>query len=99
MQAAGRRPGSRGGRDGAGPGRRLARRAAAGGACILRCARRRQRLCCIASPTHFHPAHPRQCRLYELNNGKRITVRGASKLLANTMFSYRGMGLSMVSAP
>ncbi|KFM24035.1 Proteasome subunit beta type-5-B [Auxenochlorella protothecoides] len=35
------------------------------------------------------------CRLYELNNGKRITVRGASKLLANTMFSYRGMGLSM----
>ena len=40
----------------------------------------------------------RQCRLYELANGKRITVRGASKLLANTMFSYRGMGLSMVSA-
>lgn len=39
----------------------------------------------------------RQCRLYELNNGKRITVRAASKLLANTMFSYRGMGLSMVS--
>lgn len=38
----------------------------------------------------------RQCRLYELSNGKRITVRGASKLLANTMFSYRGMGLSMV---
>lgn len=37
----------------------------------------------------------RQCRLYELSNGKRITVRGASKLLANTMFSYRGMGLSM----
>jgi 20S proteasome subunit beta 5 len=38
----------------------------------------------------------RQCRLYELQNGKRITVRAASKLLANTMFSYRGMGLSMV---
>ena len=38
----------------------------------------------------------RQCRLYELAHGKRITVRGASKLLANTMFSYRGMGLSMV---
>lgn len=37
----------------------------------------------------------RQCRLYELNNGKRITVRAASKLLANTVFSYRGMGLSM----
>jgi hypothetical protein len=39
-----------------------------------------------------------QCRLYELNNGKRITVRAASKLLSNTMFSYRGMGLSMVSS-
>jgi hypothetical protein len=38
-----------------------------------------------------------QCRLYELNNGKRITVRAASKLLANTTFSYKGMGLSMVS--
>ena len=38
-----------------------------------------------------------QCRLYELNNGHRITVRAASKLLANTMFSYKGMGLSMVS--
>ena len=40
-----------------------------------------------------------QCRLYELNNGKRITVRGASKLLANTMYSYKGMGLSMVRDP
>mmetsp|Transcript_29371 Transcript_29371/g.74879 ORF Transcript_29371/g.74879 Transcript_29371/m.74879 type:complete len:275 (-) Transcript_29371:312-1136(-) len=37
----------------------------------------------------------RQCRLFELNNSKRITVRAASKLLSNTMFSYRGMGLSM----
>jgi 20S proteasome subunit beta 5 len=37
----------------------------------------------------------RQCRLYELNNGKRITVGAASKLLANVVFSYRGMGLSM----
>jgi 20S proteasome subunit beta 5 len=37
----------------------------------------------------------RQCRLYELSHGKRITVRAASKLLANTVFSYRGMGLSM----
>ncbi len=42
---------------------------------------------------------PTQCRLYELNNGKRITVRAASKLLSNTMFSYRGMGLSMVRPP
>lgn len=37
----------------------------------------------------------RQCRLYELSHGKRITVRAASKLLANTVFSYRGSGLSM----
>ncbi|KDD75121.1 proteasome subunit protein [Helicosporidium sp. ATCC 50920] len=37
----------------------------------------------------------RQCRLYELKEGRRITVKAASKLLANTMFSYRGMGLSM----
>ncbi|CAK0786211.1 Proteasome subunit beta type-5-B [Coccomyxa viridis] len=36
-----------------------------------------------------------QCRLYELNNGKRITVGAASKLLANVMFSYKGYGLSM----
>ena len=49
-------------------------------------------------PARLNPPPP-QCRLYELNNGKRITVRAASKLLANTMFSYRGMGLSMVRGP
>jgi len=37
----------------------------------------------------------RQCRLYELSHGKRITVRAASKLLANTVYGYRGSGLSM----
>jgi 20S proteasome subunit beta 5 len=36
-----------------------------------------------------------QCRLFELRNKKRITVASASKLLANTMSSYRGYGLSM----
>jgi len=36
-----------------------------------------------------------QCRMYELRNKKRITVASASKLLANTMSSYRGYGLSM----
>eukprot|EP01025_Chloroclados_australasicus_P005140 TRINITY_DN11464_c0_g1_i1.p2 TRINITY_DN11464_c0_g1~~TRINITY_DN11464_c0_g1_i1.p2 ORF type:complete len:249 (+),score=14.55 TRINITY_DN11464_c0_g1_i1:87-833(+) len=36
-----------------------------------------------------------RCRLFELNNGKRITVRAASKILGNIMFSYRGRGLSM----
>ena len=39
-----------------------------------------------------------QCRLYELNNGKRITVTAASKLFANNMYSYKGRGLSVVSA-
>ena len=37
-----------------------------------------------------------QCRMYELKNGRRISVRAASKLFANTMFSYKGMGLSVV---
>mmetsp|Transcript_12016 Transcript_12016/g.18133 ORF Transcript_12016/g.18133 Transcript_12016/m.18133 type:complete len:292 (-) Transcript_12016:169-1044(-) len=36
-----------------------------------------------------------KCRLYELRNKKRISVAAASKLLANTMNSYRGYGLSM----
>eukprot|EP00891_Asterochloris_glomerata_P009713 jgi/Astpho2/9713/e_gw1.00149.148.1_t len=36
-----------------------------------------------------------QCRLYELNNGKRITVTAASKLFANNMYSYKGRGLSV----
>jgi len=36
-----------------------------------------------------------QCRMFELRNGKRISVAAASKLLANTMNSYRGYGLSM----
>jgi 20S proteasome subunit beta 5 len=37
----------------------------------------------------------RQCRLFELRNKERISVAAASKLLANTMYSYRGYGLSM----
>lgn len=37
----------------------------------------------------------RRCRLYELRNKERISVAAASKLLANTMFQYRGYGLSM----
>ena len=31
-----------------------------------------------------------QCRLFELKHKRRITVGAASKLLANTLFSYRG---------
>lgn len=37
----------------------------------------------------------RQCRLYELRQKKRISVAAASKLLANTLYQYRGYGLSM----
>lgn len=37
----------------------------------------------------------RSCRLYELRNKERISVAAASKLLANTMYQYRGYGLSM----
>jgi len=36
-----------------------------------------------------------QCRIHALREGKRISVAAASKLLANTIYSYRGMGLSM----
>ena len=38
-----------------------------------------------------------QCRMFELKNKRRITVCAASKLLANVMYSYKGMGLSMGS--
>ncbi|KAG0169802.1 Proteasome subunit beta type-5 [Apophysomyces sp. BC1034] len=37
----------------------------------------------------------RRCRLYELRNKERISVAAASKLLANMVYSYKGMGLSM----
>mmetsp|Transcript_27186 Transcript_27186/g.108848 ORF Transcript_27186/g.108848 Transcript_27186/m.108848 type:complete len:294 (+) Transcript_27186:51-932(+) len=36
-----------------------------------------------------------QCRMYELRNKQRVSVAHASKLLANTMYQYRGQGLSM----
>jgi len=36
-----------------------------------------------------------KCRLYELRNKKRISTRAASKMLANMVYSYKGMGLSM----
>ena len=35
-------------------------------------------------------------RIYELRNKERISVAAASKLLANIIYGYRGMGLSMV---
>lgn len=38
----------------------------------------------------------KECRLYELRNGERISVAAASKILGNIVYSYKGMGLSMV---
>lgn len=40
-----------------------------------------------------------QCRLDELRNKQRISVAAASKILANIVYQYKGMGLSMVSRP
>lgn len=34
-------------------------------------------------------------RLYELRNKERISVAAASKMLANMVYAYKGMGLSM----
>lgn len=36
-----------------------------------------------------------QAKLYELREGKRISVAAASKLLANNVYQYKDMGLSM----
>jgi 20S proteasome subunit beta 5 len=36
-----------------------------------------------------------QCRVHELKEGKRISVAAASKLLGNTVYAYKGYGLSM----
>lgn len=36
-----------------------------------------------------------QCRLYELRNREPISVAAASKLLANMLYNYKGMGLSL----
>ncbi|MBZ3877397.1 Proteasome subunit beta type-5 [Sciurus carolinensis] len=37
----------------------------------------------------------RQCQIYELQNKERVSVAAASKLLANMVCQYKGMGLSM----
>nr|CAH63453.1 proteasome (prosome, macropain) subunit, beta type, 8 (large multifunctional protease 7) [Canis lupus familiaris] len=39
----------------------------------------------------------KECRLYYLRNGERISVSAASKLLSNMVYQYRGMDLSMGS--
>lgn len=37
----------------------------------------------------------KHCRLYELRHRERISVAAASKLMANMVYNYKGMGLSM----
>jgi len=37
----------------------------------------------------------KECRLFELRNKERISVAAASKMLANMVYQYKGMGLSM----
>ncbi|CAG9862802.1 unnamed protein product [Phyllotreta striolata] len=37
----------------------------------------------------------KHCRMYELKNKERISVAAASKLMANMVYNYKGMGLSM----
>jgi len=37
----------------------------------------------------------KQCRLFELQNKEQISVAAASKLLANMLYGYKGMGLSV----
>ncbi|XP_027562881.1 proteasome subunit beta type-5, partial [Neopelma chrysocephalum] len=37
----------------------------------------------------------RQCRVHELRNKEPASVAAASKLLANMVYQYKGMGLSM----
>lgn len=37
----------------------------------------------------------KHCRIYELRNRERISLAAASKLLSNTVYDYKGMGLSM----
>uniref|UniRef100_U5EPP8 Proteasome subunit beta n=1 Tax=Corethrella appendiculata TaxID=1370023 RepID=U5EPP8_9DIPT len=37
----------------------------------------------------------KECRIYELRNKERISVAAASKIMANIVYYYKGMGLSM----
>ncbi|XP_003473768.2 proteasome subunit beta type-8 isoform X1 [Cavia porcellus] len=52
---------------------------------------------CAADCQYWERLLAKECRLYYLRNGERISVSAASKLLANMMSQYRGMGLSMGS--
>ncbi|CAG9862803.1 unnamed protein product [Phyllotreta striolata] len=48
-----------------------------------------------ADCTYWDRVLAKQCRLYELRNRERISVAAASKLMANMVYNYKGMGLSM----
>lgn len=50
---------------------------------------------CAADCQYWEHLLAKECRLYLLRNGERISVSAASKLLANMVSQYRGMGLSM----
>uniref|UniRef100_A0A4X2L132 Proteasome subunit beta n=1 Tax=Vombatus ursinus TaxID=29139 RepID=A0A4X2L132_VOMUR len=52
---------------------------------------------CAADCQYWERLLAKECWLYRLRNGERITVSAASKLLSNMMCQYRGMGLSMGS--
>uniref|UniRef100_A0A8D1E4Q2 Proteasome subunit beta n=1 Tax=Sus scrofa TaxID=9823 RepID=A0A8D1E4Q2_PIG len=52
---------------------------------------------CAADCQYWERLLAKECRLYYLRNGDRISVSAASKLLSNMMYQYRGMGLSMGS--
>lgn len=46
-------------------------------------------------PCDFPVSYTYRFRLYELRNNERISVAAASKLLANMVYDYKNMGLSM----
>ncbi|XP_069775848.1 proteasome subunit beta type-8 isoform X2 [Narcine bancroftii] len=52
---------------------------------------------CAADCAFWERMLAKQCRIYKLRNKKRISVSAASKLLANMVSEYKGMGLSMGS--
>jgi 20S proteasome alpha/beta subunit len=51
---------------------------------------------CVADCQYWETYLGIQCRLHELRNRERISVAAASKYLSNLVYSYKGMGLSMV---
>ncbi|KAJ7303295.1 hypothetical protein JRQ81_012236, partial [Phrynocephalus forsythii] len=52
---------------------------------------------CAADCQYWERLLAKHCRLYYLRNKERISVSAASKLLANMLAEYRGMGLSVGS--